>query len=168
MKLKIKIVTAILSIALVGGTVFSANSVNAAVTTPKILRKTWINDISYSYKSKKPKFKSCMVTTITKHYIIRSHFQTDEYIGKLVAVKKMPNYKNFYRLRVRYYFSNGPEPNPPVYEYWYARVVTIGGKYFLSISDDFKKIDHIDNMYGTVKDNGLARYFKGGVLPIWK
>ncbi|RMC47858.1 hypothetical protein [Lactobacillus sp. ESL0225] len=168
MKVKVRIVTVILSIALMGFSSFSTNKVDAAVTSPKILRKTWINDISYSYKSKKPKFISCMVTTITKHYIIRTHFQTDEYIGKLVAVKKLPNCKNFYRLKVSYSFSNGLKPNPPVYQYWYARVVTIGGKYFLRFSDDFKKIDHIDNMYGTVKDNGLTRYFKGGIPPMWK
>ncbi|WEV70807.1 hypothetical protein OZY43_07685 [Lactobacillus sp. ESL0785] len=160
MKLKIKIVTVALSIALMGGILFPTNKVSATVTTPRILRKTWVNDISYSYKLKKPKFKSCMVTTINKHYIIMSHFQTDEYIGKVVTVKKIPNYKNFYRLRVSYAFSNGPLPNPPVYKYWYTRLATIGGKQFLSISRSIKQLNRINNMYGTIKDNGLARYFK--------
>lgn len=121
-------------------------------STPKSIRGTWVNGIQYNEHT--GKFKTCYYIQIKKHGLIATKWQTDAYNQKIVAVKKV---RSSYRLKVQD-LSMVPLKHP-TYHYLYVMKFTINKKRCLSVASNYSGLGVSKTICGTVRDNGLSKYF---------
>lgn len=121
-------------------------------STPKSIRGTWVNGIQYNEHT--GKFKTCFFAQIGKRSMDITMWQSDDYTEKIVAIKKL---KNSYRLRLQD-FSYVPLKHHK-YHYMYVMPFTVNKRRCLSIAFPYSNLGKLNTIYGTVKDNGLSKYF---------